>query len=200
FPDGLFYLASCAISLQGTALDRMHLLFPAEILGLEHQATAPEQQTEIAQGQQTGQPKSPDNPSAPKSARKAPEPPAGARPVILIISDAPGMAETVSQNLQHDNYDIEIIGYKDDVRTMFAHHPVLGIFLLMAEVGEKGFSVAIKLQSCGYTLPPIIAGGPEWTRSAVLKAVKYGARDILITPASDDEIRTKANEHISIPA
>jgi len=110
------------------------------------------------------------------------------------------MAEKVQKNLQHDSYDIEVIGHKDDVRSVFSKHPVLGIFLLMSEVGEKGFSVAIKLQSCGYSLPPIIVGGPEWTRSAVLKAVKYGARDILVTPASDDEIRSKANEHLSIPA
>jgi DNA-binding response OmpR family regulator len=103
-------------------------------------------------------------------------------------------------NLKSEKYEVKIIGYKDDVRTVFSAHPVLGVFLLMSEVGEKGFSVAIKLQSSGYKLPPIIAGGPEWTRSAVLKAVKYGARDILVTPASDDEIRDKATQHISIPA
>ena len=65
----------------------------------------------------------------------------------------------------------------------------------MAQVGEKGFASAIKLQSAGRPLPPIIFAGPEWTRSAVLRAVKYGAKDILVTPASGDEIQDKVSRH-----
>ena len=66
----------------------------------------------------------------------------------------------------------------------------------MAQVGEKGFAAAIKLQSAGRLLPPLIFAGPEWTRSAVLRAVKYGAKDILVTPASGDEIQQKASLHL----
>jgi hypothetical protein len=34
----------------------------------------------------------------------------------------------------------------------------------------------------------LIAAGPEWTRSRVIKAVRYGVGDILVTPASREEI------------
>lgn len=206
FPDGLYYLASCAISLQDKPLDRLKLLFPAEILGLENYgaelsveqppaveqtAETPKTTTTAATGQA---------PSTPSAARPAPAPPADAQPIILIIADAQEDAESIKRNLVSDSYEMKVIGYKDDIREVFSSNPVIGVFLLMSEVGEKGFSVAIKLQSCGYALPPVIAGGPEWTRTSVLKAVKYGARDILVTPASDDEIREKAHQHMMASA
>lgn len=202
FPEGLYYLASSSISLQGKPLSKMHLLFPAEILGLDAQTSETMQtETQVNASQRSDDSTAPSQAPPTTSVRPAPQlPPADATPIILVITDAPDTAESISLNLKNDNCDVKVIGYKDDVRTVFSAHPVLGIFLLMSEVGEKGFSVAIKLQSSGYTLPPVIAGGPEWTRSSVLQAVKYGARDILITPASDDEIRSKATQHISIPA
>ncbi len=205
FPEGQYYLASCAVSLQEKVLKRMHFLFPAEILGLDGQTETTqvaeqtdEQRTEQTSNQSAGQ--SAGQTGSTSAAASPIQPPKDALPVILVITDAPENAEMISHTLKNDNCDVKIIGYKDDVRTVFSSHPVLGVFLMMSEVGEKGFSVAIKLQASGYKLPPVIATGPEWTRSAVLKAVKYGARDILVTPASDDEIRNKASQHISIPA
>ncbi len=203
FPEGQYYLASCAVSLQEKVLEQMHFLFPAEILGLDGQTTettqvaeqTAEQRVEQTSNQSVGKTESTAANTSPPT-----QPPKDALPVILVITDAPENAEVISHNFKNDNCDVKIISYKDDVRTVFSSHPVLGVFLMMSEVGEKGFSVAIKLQSSGYKLPPVIATGPEWTRSAVLKAVKYGARDILVTPASADEIRNKVSQHISIPA
>ena len=42
----------------------------------------------------------------------------------------------------------------------------------------------------------MIVAGPEWTRSKVLKALKYGACDILITPAETEEITEKVRRHM----
>ncbi len=202
FADGLYYMASCAINLQGKPLERMHLLFPAQILGLEEYEEEGSAAATSATGETTAEPDSPtvDPRTSVSTARQAPQPPIDATPVVLIIADSQQDTEIISKNLASDHYEVKVLGYKDDIRSVFGSHPVLGIFLLMSEVGEKGFSVAIKLQSSGYPLPPVIAAGPEWTRSAVLKAIKYGARDILVTPASDDEIREKASQHIAVPA
>jgi hypothetical protein len=59
----------------------------------------------------------------------------------------------------------------------------------MSDVNEKAFAVAIKISSaCSL---PLIAAGPGWTRSKVISAVKYGINDILLTPASSDDIADK---------
>lgn len=202
FPDGLYYMASFGTKLQDNPLGKLFILFPAEILGLESYGVESEQPaTEItATESSTVVETTTDQGSTQTPPAAQPQPLSDATPVLLVIADTQEDAEAISRNLSSESCDVKVIGFKDDIRTVFSTHPVLGVFLLMSEVGEKGFSVAIKLQSSGYKLPPVIAGGPEWTRSSVLKAIKYGARDILITPASDDEIREKANQHIAIPA
>jgi len=116
-------------------------------------------------------------------------------PIVLLISDQKTDADPFVEILSSDEYECKVSTSQDEIKELFQQHKVLGIFLIMAQVGEKGFASAIKLQSAGRPLPPIIFAGPEWTRSAVLRAVKYGAKDILIMPASGDEIQDKATRH-----
>ena len=66
----------------------------------------------------------------------------------------------------------------------------------MREVGERGLASIIKIQSAVGEKTPLIAAGPEWTRKTVLQAIKYGARDILVTPASKGEILGKIRRHM----
>lgn len=69
------------------------------------------------------------------------------------------------------------------------------VFLVMGEVSEQGFGLAIKLGSAGLNVP-LVAAGPAWTRSLVLKAVKYGASDILVTPSTPGDIRQKLETNL----
>ncbi len=127
-----------------------------------------------------------------QSQSTAPEGP----PVVLVISDQEQNAAPFAQTLSAAGYDCRTLSFQDEIKGIFQQHKVLGIFLIMDQVGEKGFAAAIKLQSAGRPLPPIIFAGPEWTKSAVLRAVKYGAKDILVMPASNDEIQDKVSLHI----
>ena len=117
-------------------------------------------------------------------------------PIVLLISDQKTDADPFVEILSSAEYECQVLTFQDEVKELFQQHKILGIFLIMAQVGEKGFASAIKLQSAGRPLPPIIFAGPEWTRSAVLRAVKYGAKDILVMPASNDEIQDKVARHI----
>ncbi len=128
------------------------------------------------------------------AAQTIPEP-TGA-PIILLITDQKDDAEPFVEILSSAQYECQVLSFQEEVKALFQQHKILGIFLIMAEVGEKGFAAAIKLQAAGRPLPPIIFAGSEWTRSAVLRAIKYGAKDILVMPASSDEIQDKINRHI----
>ncbi len=230
FPEGSYYLASFANNLEGQELNRIQLIFPAEIFDLDsHQPLAGEQATtasepESAPHQQAAQQEGPapgewggaplpeqQQPSATTGSsspstqapsegqsKTAPTPtmPPEGQPLVLVISDKPEDAEFFTETLKSAGYECQLLSYQDELKKHFQAHPILGIFLLMAQVGEKGFAAAIKLQSAGQPLPPLVFAGPEWTRSAVLRAVKYGAKDILVTPASGDEIQQKALQHL----
>ncbi len=123
-----------------------------------------------------------------------PQPPGSE--IVLLISDQQNEAESFAGILSTAGYECRRLSFQDEVKEYFQQHRILGIFLIMAQVGEKGFAAAIKLQSAGKALPPLIFAGPEWTKSAVLRAVKYGAKDILVMPASGDEIQDKVSRHI----
>lgn len=231
FCEGSYYLVSFAIQMEGFELNRIQLIFPAEIFDLDYveaETIQPQNQaTDQVQGmsqQSTADTGVTDGPApgewggpplAETEARKtewqSQAPPAEAgrtqtigqqtatpagSPVVLVISDQEQNTAPFAEILSNAGYDCHSLSFQDEIRDLFQKHQVLGIFLIMAQVGERGFAAAIKLQAAGRPLPPIIFAGPEWTKSAVLRAVKYGAKDILVMPASHDEIQDKVALHI----
>lgn len=228
FPEGSYYLASCAIHLEGHELHRMQMLFPAEVFNLDDDvsaetgadsgratatsdpAPASASQEQPAPGEWGGPPAAetsgpsaqvsappPHQTSSDRTDPVAPE--AGATdgpPLVLLLSDHAEDARSFEETLSTAGYSCRILSFQDDIKSQFQQQRILGIFLIMTQVGEKGFATAIKLQSAGRPMPPLIFAGPEWTRSAVLRAVKYGARDILVMPASGAEIQEKAEQHL----
>jgi len=226
FAEGSYYLVSFAIQMEGYELNRIQLIFPAEIFDLDHvepQAAQQHQTTDQVQGTsqpetvainteepapgQWGGPPLPveEEPVTESSSNTtgstghttsaAATPPTGP-PVVLVISDQEQNPNPFAEILSNAGYDCHSLSYQDEIKDLFQKHQILGIFLVMAQVGERGFATAIKLQAAGRPLPPIIFAGPEWTKSAVLRAVKYGAKDILVMPASNDEIQDKVSQHI----
>ena len=225
FPEGSYYLASFSIHLEGYELNRILLIFPAEIFDLDNeqpgdlaQIETPESANEkssITSSSATAK-SAPDewggapiaeSTTAPTKSAAATVPeeasaasPRAAEPVgppiVLVMSDQKTDTNPFVEILSSAGYDCRVLTFQDEIKELFQQHRILGIFLIMTQVGEKGFAAAIKLQSAGQPLPPIIFAGSEWTRSAVLRAVKYGAKDILVMPASEDEIQEKVSQHI----
>ncbi|MBE9486544.1 MAG: hypothetical protein IMY82_05190, partial [Chloroflexi bacterium] len=219
FPEGSYYLASFAIHLEEHELHRILLLFPAEIFDLDgHEQAAADQTSSRAQettpatavtaaggsaaggsaaggsaGETSTEPVAADSDEKARTTA-APAVPDGP-PIVLVISEDSGDAEPFSEILSTADYNCKVLSFQEDIKEQFQKHQVLGAFLVMSQVSEKGFATAIKLHSTGQPLPPMIFAGPEWTRSTVLRAMKYGARDILIMPASGDEIQEKLNRH-----
>ena len=218
FPEGSFYLASFAIHLQDHELNRIQLIFPAEVFDLDSEASAlpGQNKTAAAEGPAPGEWGGPpledattepsptsvtDTASQPvressHASGSAPVQTAAGQPIVLIIGDQKNDAAPFAETLSAAGYDCRVLSFQDEIKDLFQQHQILGIFLVMAQVGEKGFAAAIKLQAAGRPLPPIIFAGPEWTKTAVLRAVKYGAKDILVMPASGDEIQDKASQHM----
>ncbi len=211
FPEADYYLASFSIATEGYELQRMQLLFPAETFDLDVSQLAKDasaaQPGEAASGSaQSGAAEVAAAAASAGTAETAPAAQAAAGtpaapaptgpPVVLIISEQATDANPFAEILTAAGLEAKLLSYQDNIKEICLQHQVLGVFLLMAQVNEKGFATAIKLQSAGRSLPPMIFAGPEWTRSAVLRAVKYGARDILVLPASNDEIEAKVSQHI----
>ena len=222
FPEGNYYLASFAIAMEGFELQRILLVFPAEVFQLNEQPAAatatPAASNAAAKSTAAAEEEPPagvetvaepapgewgaqaaETPEAtadtPKGSASTAAPEPTGPPIVLLISEQQESTSPFVDILTSAGYECKILSFQDEVREQFKQHKILGIFLIMTQVGEKGFASAIKLQSAGQSLPPIIFGGQDWTRSAVLRAIKYGAKDILVMPASNDEIQDKVSRH-----
>ena len=173
-PPGNYYLSSCAMHLGEQDLGRFDVLFPLDVLGI-----------------------SPPKPKKPADGGKsAEETPGRSDASVLIVADDEEQAQIFVKSLTALGLTCQNITFQDNFRTALREHSVAGVFLIMAEVEDRAFATAIKVRSELSDDQPMIVAGPEWTRSKVLKALKYGACDILITPAETEEITEKARRHM----
>ncbi len=208
-PNHSYYTSVCRIHLNGNDMGLLHVAFPAALLELEELAAAARPQAD--QGEDVpGRAPGPEQQDAGSgeaarvaaaggtggAAETAPGTPvaADAPADVFIVTDDDKEAATIAAALETLGYSSRILHFKDPVTDMLTSS-VRIIFLVMEEVSEQGFGVAIKIVSSGCRLP-IVAAGPAWTRTRVLKAVKYGACDILITPAGEEDVREKIEANL----
>lgn len=176
-PNQLYYLSSSSLTIGGKAMGKVQTLFPAALLQLEGLL----QQEEQAPGLQEQVEK-----PVPSVARL--DNSAVQSIDILVVSDDAIETVKIVEFLQHRHLNVKVLSYKENV-VDYLPGEVKAVFLVMSDVNEKAFAVAIKISSaCSL---PLIAAGPGWTRSKVITAVKYGINDILLTPATSDDIADK---------
>ncbi len=107
---------------------------------------------------------------------------------FILVSNDGGACSTITAVMNDRGIVYKVLDYKQSVSD-YLPGEVKAVFLVMSTVDEQGLGVAIKI-SAACSLP-LIAVGPEWTRTKVIKAVKYGVDDILLTPASEADIAEK---------
>lgn len=213
FPPGDYYVCSFGLTVGEKELGQMDFVFPAEVLGISPaslETPKPKASTgpgaaqvdatatraaggadavDASAGSGSGAGVDTVDAAAGGSASTDVKP---KTPAILIVSDAGDQGTFFKDSLGTLGYETVVCGFQDDLKALLSQYQVVLIYLLMSQVNEQGFAAAIKIQSAASPMPPMVAGGPEWTRSTVLRAVRYGVQDILITPAAAEEVLEKA--------
>ncbi len=210
-PRCLYYLSAGTIHYNDQELGRLQMAFPAALFELEALAATEEEEQQPAGGQpaadapmgstdgQSGAgPKVLRPASGQEDSRQAPiaSPGTGGdgSADILIFTDDDAEASSIASLLAGQGHSARILHFKDAVADYLSSGISL-VFLVMQEVNEQGFGMAIKLGSSGLQVPLVMAA-PAWTRTTVLKAVKYGATDILITPATEEDVGEKLENNL----
>lgn len=118
-------------------------------------------------------------------------------PVILVVAIDGNGGQAISSVMNEHGHKATLVDRKENF-TDLSHAlagRVRGLVLAMDEIGDQSFSVAIKVRSAFGESVPLLAAGSQWTRSKVLQAVKYGVCDILVTPATAEEVLEKVEAH-----
>ena len=191
FPDQGYYLSHGRVQYNDRDLGRLQFLIPARVVELEDLLLAGAQEEAL---EEKGGIEQPISRAAGSQSTVPQEPTRLAAKIqesvdIVLVTDDDGEANRIAAVLTEMGFMCRILYFKDPIYSVLTPR-VQMVFLVMQEASEQAFGAAIKISSAGLPVP-MVAAGPAWTRSLVLKAVKYGACDILITPASADDIREK---------
>ena len=191
-PASGYCLAAGRVSFAGRDLGRLQLLVPASLLGVELPELSADAALEEAERSTGAGPEA--TVTASETAEKEgsgpgceSDPPPAAE--VVLFSDDRGESERILAMLAEMGCTGRVCHFKDPVQGALAPG-VRMVVLVMGEVSEQGFGVAIKLASAGLRVP-LVAAGPAWTRSLVLQAVKYGVSDVLVTPVAEEDLRAR---------
>ena len=182
-----YYLATGQIRYKDRDLRMLQLLIPAGVLALEGLSLADGDTITPAIAASADKPilaGSGDGQEQPEE-----------EPDILLFTDDDGEAGRIADMLSTMGYRCRVLHFKDSVHSVMKPG-IRIVFLVMRETSELGFGVAIKINSAGLSVP-LVAAGPSWTRNMVLKAVKYGACDILVTPVSPGDVQEKIRANVA---
>ncbi len=198
FPNDEYYLSTMDLAMDDTVLGKVNVVFPLDLLQLEGLRTKATEagEEEFFEEQAAFQVGS----LVPESERRGHETQQDqlALPDILLIGDDETEAGKIGAVLREKGYAVKSLTFKDNLNN-YLPGQLKAIYLVMNDVNEQAFGVAIKVSStCSL---PLIAAGPGWTRTKVIKAVKYGVRDILVTPAAREDIEENvANNLLQLAA
>jgi chemotaxis protein CheY-P-specific phosphatase CheC len=182
-PNQFYYMSSSTLNIGGKTMGKMQMLFPAVMLQLDGLL---QQNVELPVQQ-------PEEKKAAPSVERVESAESQAFDV-LVVSDDALETEKIMDVLARRHLSAKVLSFKENVAD-YLPGEVKAVLLVMSDVNEKAFALAIKINAaCSL---PLIAAGPRWTRSKVITAVKYGVNDILLTPATSDDIGEKI-EHLSV--
>lgn len=195
FPAGEYYLSKMMLQVGGVDFGRFNLLFPLDVLelqGLVYKEPEVDEEEEEAKGKekkswQTDAPIAEDDDLGGGADRST-------EYDILLIGDDDASAGSIIQGLAALGFSAKKLSFKDEVLD-FLSDRIKAVYLVMREVNEQALGMVIKISTSSSV--PIIAAAPAWTRSKVIKAVKYGVRDILLTPADGDEIEENIRKNLT---
>ncbi|MFP4572407.1 MAG: chemotaxis protein CheX [Desulfobacterales bacterium] len=200
FEDRGYYVLSAGIRLGEKSYGPLELVFPADMLGLraEPDKARPRDSVSISAspsesaGSESQKPVRGQKTDTAAELDKAGE---NGRLITVIGADQKHL-KLVEQCARDRGAELSGLPPDADFREAFSGGDPDCVFLFINRVNDQGLSRAIKVRGAMKDKKPLIVAGPEWTRSRVLKARKYGATDILVTPADSDMIMEKCSKYI----
>jgi len=214
FPPGEYYIASGTLSCKTRELSEISFLAPVELLHMvprpaesgwgdpapSTDSTAPDKPAKPSANdtkQESTTTAKPTETTAPEDSPSATEAGVEKTQVIVVVCDDEPLSKHFVDSLSTSDKQTLVFNSADSFNDL-RKKTVLGTFFVMTKVTEQSFATMIKIRAEIPQESPLIVAGPQWTRSDVLKAVRYGASDILVTPASVEEICEKTKTNLKI--
>jgi CheY-like chemotaxis protein/chemotaxis protein CheY-P-specific phosphatase CheC len=190
-PDGEYLVFSSHLAMQGGELDDVRLLFPVPLALLLDPVGEEEPPAEVVEEQKAAEGNSGDATTA-EGGEGEHAGGASQGGKLLVLADDEKERQGLKELLSSIGLEVITQPLHDDVRALVTSGTVRLILISLSQVDDRELSVAVKLRACSSQHPlPLVICADKWTRTDVLKALKYGARDIILKPVVADELASR---------
>ncbi|MDD2365557.1 MAG: response regulator [Desulfuromonadaceae bacterium] len=118
---------------------------------------------------------------------------------IIVLEDDEEQRQQLIELVSFTGFQTAEGSLNSDIKELFAGRNVKLVIIGSQDADDRELAVCIKVNAIRQDFPPpIIMSAECWTRTAVLKALKYGARDIIMKPLNGDDVKTKVRRYCKI--
>jgi CheY-like chemotaxis protein len=121
----------------------------------------------------------------------------GEKATVLILEDNSDDRGFFQETLSSADLNAMSAPLDADLNEFFSQGRITAVLLGATDLDDRELSICIKIRAfpAGGKVPVIMCAN-QWTRSDVLKALKYGASDIIIKPCSGDEVMGRLSKFL----
>ncbi len=184
-PDGEYFIFKAQLEMPEQNFDRVEILIPSNLASLYdlQEAAATEAAADGA---------APPEAEEADSVALSGELPVAAERTVLILEDNTTDREFFQETLSTREIKTITADLDADLSGYLPDSAVNAVILGVTEADDHEFSICVKIRTMSSKgTIPVIMCAREWTRTGVLKALKYGASDIIIKPCTPDELQNK---------
>ncbi|GFO53359.1 response regulator [Geomonas sp. Red276] len=178
FPDGPYLMYRAPLEIPGYDMYRLDIMIPPALANLfdPQPEEAPVEAAAVEEAEE-----------APAAAPELP-------PCVLVLGDDDVRRE-IMDGLSPEGFTLVDAPLGADLPELFADGNVKVAVVSLKRTFDRDLAICKRLapmiKRCGGSL---LLCAPEWTKSAVLKALKAGARDILMQPLDASELKLKVGK------
>lgn len=196
-PDGDYLLFRSKLEMEGQEMHHLDVLIPNSLADLydpppekateEEEPSPPEQAEEQADSGETAV--APVNGDSVNTVQSTAVTGAVGENMVVIFEDDDVDRHQIAESLKFTGFKIVECPLNADVKEVFAKGNARLVVIGSRDADDRELAVCIKINALRQDQPvPIIMSAERWTRTAVLKALKYGASEIIIKPCDYDEL------------
>lgn len=197
-PDGDYLMFRSKLEMPGQEMNHLDVLIPVALGDLfDPQPVAAEAAT-VSAPETGGGAGTADEEAVGEDTESAPAVASGVDSIVVLEDDEEQRQQLISL-VSFTGFQIAEGTLNADIKELFAGRNVKLVIIGSQDADDRELAVCIKVNAIRQDFPPpIIMSAECWTRTAVLKALKYGARDIIIKPFNGDDVTTKVSRYCKI--
>lgn len=188
--DGEYYLLQAQPILSGKELERVDILIPAQLARLYDIQERAQGESTAAEGTE---PAEPDDVAgeAPQESEQQPA-------AVLVLENNAKERQQFQDMLAASGVSPVGAALDADLKKLLSQNGFKAVLVGLTIVNDNELSVCQRISASLMGEPvPIIMCAREWTRTSVLKALTYGAGDIMIKPCEAGDLASRIQKLVA---